>query len=311
MELKTSVVISTYNGENYIIEQLESIRMQTVSVDEVIICDDCSKDNTVEIIWNYIKKHKLENNWKIYVNQKNKGWIQNFHDLIYAAHNDVIFLCDQDDIWFKNKVEKMLTILEDEKEVKCLASSFEPYFMDENKVSLSNFYQNQMINDGTLKKIEVTPKTVHLMAEGCTMCVRKSFLKEIKDYWFCGWAHDEFLWKTALCRNGMYKLNTVTLYRRLHADNVSRQGMRSVEKRIRHLSMEYNSFIVMKNILQENEEVSKRCDLIDSFIKMCKLRIELIQNKKLFNLIPLALKYIKLYQNKRSYFAELLITLKN
>ena len=48
--MKTSVVLSTYNGEKYLVEQLDSIKNQTLSADEVVICDDCSNDNTVEIV---------------------------------------------------------------------------------------------------------------------------------------------------------------------------------------------------------------------------------------------------------------------
>ena len=169
MSLRTSVVISTYNGERFIIEQLESIRKQTVLVDEVIISDDGSNDNTVGVINEYLRTYGLNENWSISVNRKNKGWIQNFHDLLYMAHNDIVFLCDQDDIWFSDKVEKMLNVMEHNKAIKCLAASFEPYFMDGEKINLPNFYKIQMLNDGILQKIQLTPKTVHLMAEGCTM----------------------------------------------------------------------------------------------------------------------------------------------
>ena len=54
-----SVVMATYNGEKYILEQLDSIRNQSISIDEVIICDDCSIDNTVNIIKQYINDYSL------------------------------------------------------------------------------------------------------------------------------------------------------------------------------------------------------------------------------------------------------------
>ena len=311
VSLRTSVVISTYNGERFIIEQLESIRKQTVLVDEVIISDDGSNDNTVGVINEYLRTYGLNENWSISVNRKNKGWIQNFHDLLYMAHNDIVFLCDQDDIWFSDKVEKMLNVMEHNKAIKCLAASFEPYFMDGEKINLPNFYKIQMLNDGILQKIQLTPKTVHLMAEGCTMCVRKEFLLEVQKYWFSGWTHEEFLWKTALCKDGMYKINIATLHRRLHSNNVSRQGMRSAEKRIRHLTVEYESFKVMSDILQGTTKNDKNSKLLEDLLRMSKLRIELIKNKAYINLLPLAAKYITLYQNKKSYFAELLIAVKS
>ena len=57
--LKTSVVISTYNGERYLPELLDSIKNQSMKPDEVVICDDCSKDGTVEYIHSYIAENDL------------------------------------------------------------------------------------------------------------------------------------------------------------------------------------------------------------------------------------------------------------
>ena len=71
--MKLSVVISTYNGEDYIERQLDSIKNQTRPADEVLIIDDCSTDNTVNIIRRYIEKNDLCS-WKFEVNNQNKGW---------------------------------------------------------------------------------------------------------------------------------------------------------------------------------------------------------------------------------------------
>ena len=54
--MKVSVVLSSYNGEQDIIEQLQSINEQTRKPDEVLICDDCSTDGTVNLVQNYIEK---------------------------------------------------------------------------------------------------------------------------------------------------------------------------------------------------------------------------------------------------------------
>ena len=67
-----SVAVATYNGERFILKQLESIYNQTEAADEVIICDDCSTDKTVEICKDFIKKRSLSN-WRISVNEKNAG----------------------------------------------------------------------------------------------------------------------------------------------------------------------------------------------------------------------------------------------
>lgn len=86
--------MATFNGENYIIPQLESLRNQTRGLDEVLICDDVSTDNTVGLIQSYIQDNNLKN-WQLIVNKKNKGWRDNFIDLLNQSTADIIFTCDR------------------------------------------------------------------------------------------------------------------------------------------------------------------------------------------------------------------------
>ena len=76
--MKVSVVLSSYNGEQDIIEQLRSIDGQTRQPDEVLICDDCSTDGTVNLVQNYIEKKRLKN-WKLVVNKKKQGLEKKFY----------------------------------------------------------------------------------------------------------------------------------------------------------------------------------------------------------------------------------------
>lgn len=69
--MKVSVVLSSYNGEQDIIEQLRSIDGQIRQPDEVLICDDCSTDGTADLVQNYIEKKRLKN-WKLIVNKKTR-----------------------------------------------------------------------------------------------------------------------------------------------------------------------------------------------------------------------------------------------
>ena len=77
--MTVSVAIALYNGSRFIEEQLDSLRTQTVMPNEVIMCDDGSTDNTVEIVKAYIEKYNLQENWKIYINEKNLGYAKNFY----------------------------------------------------------------------------------------------------------------------------------------------------------------------------------------------------------------------------------------
>ena len=104
-----SVVVTTYNGEDYIQEQLDSILAQTRVPDEVIILDDGSTDDSIEILREYEEKHPTLFDLKI--NDRNLGVTKNFEKGIRVASGDAIFLCDQDDVWHEKKVERQTSAL--------------------------------------------------------------------------------------------------------------------------------------------------------------------------------------------------------
>ncbi len=97
-----SIALCTYNGEKYLAEQLDTLVYQTYKDLEIIITDDCSKDATISILKEYAKKFDFI---KIYQNEKNLGYIKNFEKAISLCSGDFIALCDQDDIWDKDKIK--------------------------------------------------------------------------------------------------------------------------------------------------------------------------------------------------------------
>jgi len=97
-----SIAMSSYNGERFIKEQIDSILAQTYSNIELIIVDDGSKDSTLNIINDYMKKDRRI---KLFQNEKNLGFIKNFEKAISLCSGDYIALADQDDIWKNNKLE--------------------------------------------------------------------------------------------------------------------------------------------------------------------------------------------------------------
>lgn len=103
---KISVCIATYNGAKYIKKQVDSILTQLKGEYEIIVSDDSSTDNTLEIIAAYNNP-----NIKIFPNQKFKSPIFNFENALKHATGDFIFLSDQDDLWLDNKVEKVTLAL--------------------------------------------------------------------------------------------------------------------------------------------------------------------------------------------------------
>lgn len=104
---RISVCIATYNGGLYLKAQLDSILIQLSDRDEIIISDDSSTDDTIEIIKSY-RDHRI----KLYENQKFHSPIFNFENALSKATGNFIFLCDQDDVWLPDKVEIMISYLQ-------------------------------------------------------------------------------------------------------------------------------------------------------------------------------------------------------
>lgn len=102
MDKKVAIVLSTYNGEKYLREQIDSILNQTYKNFELIVRDDGSKDSTVAIIKEYIEKSDKE---ITLIEGKNLGFIKSFFDLLKRADADYYSFADQDDIWMPNKIE--------------------------------------------------------------------------------------------------------------------------------------------------------------------------------------------------------------
>lgn len=103
-----SIALASYNGSKYIREQLDSILRQTYQNFELVICDDCSTDNTWHILQEYAQK---DTRVKIYANEANIGFKKNFEKAISKCNGEYIAMSDQDDIWTNNHLEILLNNL--------------------------------------------------------------------------------------------------------------------------------------------------------------------------------------------------------
>ena len=105
-----SVIVCTYNGEQYLREQLDSILLQTYPIRELIIQDDGSTDGTVQIAKEYEAGHPQV---KVYLNEHNLGFNANFETAAMRATSDFIAIADQDDVWYPAKIEKQVAAIGD------------------------------------------------------------------------------------------------------------------------------------------------------------------------------------------------------
>jgi len=119
--MKLSVAFIVYNGSNYMEQQLDSILNQTVKVDEIVVCEDNSTDNTREILEKYNKTNP--GLFKILHNSQNLGSNKNAEKAIQNCNGDIVFLSDHDDEWLPNKVERTLQYFEQNPQINGVFSN--------------------------------------------------------------------------------------------------------------------------------------------------------------------------------------------
>lgn len=180
--MKLSVAICTYNGSKYIEKQLKSIIQQELKVDEIVICDDGSKDDTLLKIQSLADTHQ-EIHWIIEQNNPNLGFCNNFGKAFSLCTGDIIFLSDQDDIWYPNKSKVIASYFLTHKDKNVIFSN--AHLMDENDniafngqtlfqtVGFTKDVQKQFDNGWALEYFAYENH-----ATGCTMAFRKSIMDD-------------------------------------------------------------------------------------------------------------------------------------
>jgi len=221
--LKISLVMATYNGSAYLKEQLDSIRLQSRPVDELLIFDDCSTDNTKELVDQYIQDYAC-NNWTIKVNEKNKGFGRNFFDGLCEATGDIIFCSDQDDIWELDKIENMSRIIEDDPQIAVLSGGFQT-MIDPKMDRLSKIYyffeRFQHRDNGRVQKESFAKKGIFVGNHGWTLAVRRSFLNDIASEYIDDYSHDFFLCSYSNLNDRLYRYNRLTGTFRRHVESTT------------------------------------------------------------------------------------------
>lgn len=186
--MKISVCLATYNGEKFILRQLNSVISQISIEDQVIVVDDCSTDNTVGLI-----KESFGERVEIKRNSTNMGVIKSFEKAISFATGDVIFLCDQDDIWETDKVSKVIKAFEHQEAVLVAHDAF---VVDgaENLVHPSwNSYNNN-------KKKGIVGNIVKNSFTGCCMAFKKELKKDILPFPEQIDMHDQYIALVAMVK---------------------------------------------------------------------------------------------------------------
>lgn len=220
-----SVAIAAYNGGRFIEKQLDSILKQTRPVDEVIICDDGSRDGTADICREFIARNMLKN-WSVTVNKKNVGYCLNFYGAIEKTKGDVIFLADQDDEWYPDKVEKMLACMKKHNDITVLASRYD--VIDENSEIIENSgvtYLGERF-DGSVEFLSADSFIGCSYIRGFSMCFKSDIKRYLKPLDLKSLlSHDWYICMLGTVKGKTAVLNSLLGGYRFHHDNVSLSDM--------------------------------------------------------------------------------------
>lgn len=290
MKERISIVMATYQGVNYIKEQLDSIFHQTLPPDEIIIYDDASTDQTLTIA----KQYQFQDDVKVHIFKQDHrvGYIKNFAKALKMSNGDIIFLCDQDDLWEPNKIEQMVSIFHTHPEITCINTSF-TYINETGKPIVKDHGGNNFgMCFQTVKKdgiIQIPTEDIlnRNLSMGCTM----AFRKEVKDVYLNNTnfsaPHD---WELNFCSalsNGLYFYNTALIKYRIHTHNTTGNDKVNGKNHIYASEREKNAQTIL-TFLSACEKYRSQMDkgkqsFLDRLIIFHEKRVDLLKTGKKLN----------------------------
>lgn len=230
--MSISVCMTTYNGEKYIKEQLDSILCQLEEDDEVIISDDSSTDQTINIIKSYNDKRI-----KLFEEQKFFSPTYNFENSLKYATKDFIFLSDQDDVWLSSKVETVLKYLKEYDLVvsDCIVVDEDLKVLDESFFGLVNS------GNGFFKNFV---KNTYI---GCCMAFRRSVLEYILPFPSKIAMHDIWIGLSTEMKGTVFFLKEPQILYRRHENTVTLSGLKSKNNTVFKL---YYRFLLLYQLVK-------------------------------------------------------------
>ena len=240
-----SIALTTYNGEKYLKQQVDSLLSQTYKDIEIVVCDDGSTDSTINILQKYSAS---DSRIKVFFNEKNLGFAKNFEKAISLCSGEFIALCDQDDVWTENHVECLVNAIED-KDLACGNAYLVDSELNNSGIDLFSTTDCEFLPDN---KEDWFFYFLHYgFFQGACCLFRKSLVDTALPIPEGIKFHDYWLSLTAAYRNGVkYLPENCLLYYRQHGNNITDNKKLSFIDRIK-ISFE-NEATKTKKDIQKN-----------------------------------------------------------
>lgn len=206
--MKVSIALAAFNGHKYLVEQLQSFADQTRLPDELVVVDDQSRDDTAEIVAAFAERAPFT--VSLFVNEENVGPLKTFEKALRHCTGDIVFLSDQDDVWFTDKIQKMEALLSGNASALCVMND-------------AAFADVALVTSGVTKRQKIRsmglPDTAFVM--GCCAALRRDFLALALPIPDAARAHDNWLVGLSDALGRTYRRDEVLQYYRRHGRNVS------------------------------------------------------------------------------------------
>lgn len=309
-----SVFVSIYNGEKYLLQQLDSINKQTRQADEVVLCDDGSSDNSQLIVNDFIKKNNLNSSWSLIINKNNLGVTRNFLSADEKTNGDIIFFSDQDDIWNKDKIKRIEEVFLEHKDAQAVTCRLKT--IDELGNDNSSYYIKKNEGKNILRKISFTEQVKYNRCGGLCLALKKDFLILHKNHIIKeGLPHDLPFGMYAAANDHYYILELPLVSYRLHGSNISdptftmRSKINNYERHVEGRKLKYH---LMNSCLNNPNINLKKKDYLNlkEMIVFEKKSINALIQKKFMPLIRIVMSNNPMI-NKTIALFNILIVLRN
>lgn len=222
MALTTSIVLCTYNGARFLPAQWESLLAQTLLPDEIVVRDDASTDATPGLLRRLVAEARARGvTVRDAVNPRNLGYVANFECALREASGDVLFLCDQDDVWHPDKLATQLAEFERRDALWLLCGNARRVDPRGTDLGLTLF-DVLRVNRKELRNIHAGRGFEALLrrslATGATVALRQGLLKDALPFPE-GWVHDEWLAIMAAAMDGFDCIDKSLVDYRQHDSN--------------------------------------------------------------------------------------------
>jgi len=246
---RISVALCTYNGEKHLTGQLESIAAQKRTPDELIVCDDGSSDETVEIIKKFSRSVSFP--VVLHLNEKRLGSTLNFEKAITLCSGELIALCDQDDLWRNDKLARMGTVFATQPEIGLVFS--DATLIDENGKTINcRLWQGQGFTPELQRQVVSGDALKVLIKEnvvtGATMAFRSDF-RHLLSPIAPEWVHDGWIAIVIAVFARVAVINEPLVHYRQHAGQQIGVRELSFRKRIK-AAINYSSRHYLTNAQQ-------------------------------------------------------------